>query len=171
MTFFLRKISKNRWFERNPCWLQGDDVPADPLGDLRTKRNKLSVWLVEDTERSQMEAAIAITTLSDNVSHVHYALIERDALEGINITARQDPSDTHYLKVKDLHRNLVQLSGSKLIQLTRVIFESKKTLIPKDRLLPALARAVEEGEIAKSALKKHVVEDIEKQIARRQTNG
>jgi hypothetical protein len=171
MPFFLRRITKTKWLERNPSWLQGDDIPADPLGDLRTQSNKLSVWQVEDDQPLLMQVAMAMTTMSGNVSHFHYALIDQVAFKKINIKVEDAPGNSHYKQANTLHYNLIELSASDLVQLARVIYDSKMGFIPKDKLLPSLAKAVESGEIPKSDLNKHVIEDIEKQTARDQGNS
>ena len=95
MPFFLRRITKTKWLERNPSWLQGDDIPADPLGDLRTQSNKLSVWQVEDDQPLLMQVAMAMTTMSGNVSHFHYALIDQVAFKKINIKVEDAPGNSH----------------------------------------------------------------------------
>ena len=171
MPFFLRRITKTKWLERNPPWLPVDDIPADPLGDLRTKSNVLSVWQVEADQRSLMQVAMAITTMSDNVSHFHYALIDQVAFEKTNIKVEDAPGDSRYEQANTLHYNLIELSASDLVQLARVIYDSEIGFIPKGQLLPSLAKAVESGEIPKSDLNKHVIEDIEKQTARDQGNS
>ncbi len=45
MTLLLRAIRKGRWLDAVGLdWLEEDDVAADPLADLTTRQNTLSVW-------------------------------------------------------------------------------------------------------------------------------
>lgn len=46
MAFLLRKIRKNRWYKEQIEWLPDGELQADPLSDLGTKSNELSVYHV-----------------------------------------------------------------------------------------------------------------------------
>ena len=54
----LRTVRQNRWLkgEAEP-FLAADDVPADPVGDLLTQQNLLSVWEVAP-DRSNIERIV-----------------------------------------------------------------------------------------------------------------
>jgi len=76
MPLLLHTVRQNRWLkaEAKP-WLDKGDVPADPIGDLRTNGNRLSVWeLVPD--RSNLERIVrAIAVGRDKVSY-QFAIYE-----------------------------------------------------------------------------------------------
>src|SRR5471030_1026074 len=73
MVLLLRKIKQHRWYkELAKPFLEADDIPADPFGDLQTTENLLSVWEVHKTARiwlglcgqSQWAASESITLVT-----------------------------------------------------------------------------------------------------------
>ena len=47
MSYYLRKITGNRWLTLNLPKNDGD-IPADPVTDLKTNKNSLSFYKVDD---------------------------------------------------------------------------------------------------------------------------
>ena len=57
MSHFLIMIKKRNW-DRIPLpWLAENDLPADPIGDLKTSNNSLSLWHIEEDE-SNLERVV-----------------------------------------------------------------------------------------------------------------
>jgi hypothetical protein len=77
MPFFLRTIRKARWYNvEGVSWLEKGDIQADPLADLNTKGNELSVWLVEN-DRSNLEQVVtALAATRTDISNLDYALLD-----------------------------------------------------------------------------------------------
>ena len=126
MPSFLRKIRKTRWY-KNPdfnLWLGENEIPADPLADLNTKDNNLSVWKVEDDKYNLDDIIIALATNGDYISDFSYALFDSNILSDINIEYVQSLGESKYHDAnKYWHFDLVKLSGKKLIRLAEEIFK------------------------------------------------
>jgi len=59
--WYVREVRINRWLSERvgQDGMASDDAPADAVTDLRTQENRLSLWLVEDTEIRRVVAALA----------------------------------------------------------------------------------------------------------------
>jgi hypothetical protein len=78
MPLILRKIRKARWYQYDRSdfpWLLEEDIPADPLGDLATNDNELSVWQINDDKSNLPRVAAALAANCDDISNLDYALI------------------------------------------------------------------------------------------------
>lgn len=119
MPFLLRKIRKVRWLvEADLDWLKEGELPSDPLGDLSTKDNTLSVWHV-DTNKSNLDRLLAaLASGPDKLSHLDYALFDEALLSKIGIEFRHSPGASADAAANtNWHRDLVELSASKLVEL------------------------------------------------------
>src|SRR6266481_7826068 len=88
MPLLLRNVRENRWLKSEAApWLAKGDVPADPLGDLRTSQNRLSVWEVA-VNRSNVERIVrALAVGSNKVADMGYVLFDSSLLETAGIIA------------------------------------------------------------------------------------
>jgi hypothetical protein len=153
MPLLLRNVRENRWHkaEAKP-WLDRDDVPADPLGDLKTTKHSLSVWEVA-SDRSNLERIVRNVTLLGNSSlaDTGWVLFDSALLEPIDIGCENVAGTSPDSEANAWHRNLVGLSGKRLVALTKAILEHG-----------------ESGTVLKKRLEQLVVEGIDsKQIAER----
>lgn len=125
MPLLLHTVRQNRWLKAEAApWLDRGDVPADPIGDLRTSGNRLSVWeLVPD--RSNLERIVrAIAVGREKVSDMGYVLFDSALLETADIGTQSKPGTTPDVEANSWHRDLVDLSGHKLVALTRAILKN-----------------------------------------------
>lgn len=135
MPFLLRAIRRNRWRPELPTWLGSDDVPADPLGDLSTLDNKLSVWYVDDAQQNLGRVSAALAAGREKIDKLDYALIDIDTLTRLGIESKKTPGespDDH--ANKNWHYDLHRLSGKALTSLAKAILpqtESRARLLPK----------------------------------------
>ncbi len=118
-----------------PTWLGSDDVPADPLGDLSTLDNKLSVWYVDDAQQNLGRVSAALAAGREKIDKLDYALIDIDTLTRLGIESKKTPGespDDH--ANKNWHYDLHRLSGKALTSLAKAILpqtESRARLLPK----------------------------------------
>lgn len=143
MPFLLHTVRQNRWLKAEAApWLERGDVPADPIGDLRTSGNRLSVWeLVPD--RSNLERIVrAIAVGRDKVPDMGYVLFDSALLETADIDTQTQLGTTPAVEANSWHRDLVNLSGRKLVALTKAILENGESgTVLKKRLY----ELIEEG--------------------------
>ncbi len=153
MPLYLRKIKNNRWYdgEKYP-WLQDDEIPGDPLNDLRTSANKLSVFVVEDENdlTSIERIAAALVANSQNIDTFGYTLIDSQTLEELDIRTQRTQGDTPDEKVNSWHCDIIELSAQKLVKLAMAMFpqtERRKRILEKD-IKKLLGDGVSSGQIS-----------------------
>lgn len=159
----LRKIRQARWYKVEGAWLAADEIPADPLSDLTTKDNQLSIWYIED-DRSNLERVIAALAASGtDIANVDYALLDHQWLGDLYITMASTRGGTPDEEVNTAwHRDLVELSAGKLVTLATAIFtHAEKQRMPKIRVHQLIVQAVTLGWIDIQRLQPKVRTEIE----------
>ena len=158
MALLLRGNIDNRrwdWAEVGIPWLPAGEFPAAPLADLKTSlASSLSVWHIED-DRSNLDRVIA--ALAANRQHPEkfdYILIAEHLLADAGLQAQgtmgssKDPEANN-----QWHRDLVELTSSKLVQLARLIYQhAVRDRVLEPRVKELVASAVNAGRIASATL-------------------
>lgn len=160
MPFLLRKIAKAKWFN-DAEWLCTDDIQADALVDLRTQANKLSVWYIEDDESNLQEVVVALGANYDKLDKLDYALVNQEILMEIGIKVLESEGDTRYKNGKQWHRDLIELTAEKILEVAKTIKKEKriKRVNPK-QLRNMLLAKVKSGELQEESLNTKLKDDI-----------
>ena len=163
MPFMLRKIRQARWYNVEGAWLAADDIPADPLSDLATKDNQLSVWYIEDDRSNLGRVITALAASGTDIANVDYALLDHRLLSDMHIMIASTRGGTPDEEVNtSWHRDLVELSAGKLVSLATALFtHAEKQRMPKIRVHQLMAQAVTSGWIDLQKLQPKVRMEIE----------
>jgi hypothetical protein len=169
MPLILRKIRKARWYQYSQAdfpWLLDEDIPADPLGDLATNNNTLSVWQIDDNKSNLPQVAAALAANCDDLSNLDYALLDQQFLQN-NITLQpslgNSPDKTAN---QNWHCDLVELSARKLVDLAKAILaHAEIKRIPEKEMLHLLAQAAASGQIERAKLHDKIRAKIDKATA------
>lgn len=149
MAKLLRKVRRNRWFVADAqLLLDIGDVPADPLGDLATSENKLSVYQVDGDVAEIERVARALALSGQRLDNVGYVLFDDSLLEQISIKLDQTDGATDDSVVNRWHVDLTNLTGQKLVALTRLILlEGKSDTILKKRIVELVQEGLSSKEL------------------------
>jgi len=155
MPFLLRKVRRPRWYHNvNLGWLQQGEIPADPLTDLDTQSNKLSLWHVEDDESNLDQVVTAIAATREHLDKVDYALLDQRYIWQLDIQVEKTPGGTPLAEADLWHRDLTHLSAQKLLDLAKVMWDRARTARrPEKAVRQLLVKAVDSGRIDTSKLK------------------
>ena len=122
----LRKIDAiTKW--NNPKSVNRPDptVPGDTLSELKTKENKLSVWLANSEE--DIEDAVAALSLSkDDTDRLCLLLLDEEKLSSFDIAVLDDQEGDAQGASEEIlkkHRNLVELDHKRLGQLAEYMIQ------------------------------------------------
>jgi hypothetical protein len=117
----LRVTTQKRWTETQFDWLPEGDVPADPVCDFRTDKNKASVWKIEKVQKDERlllerRIAIALAARRDKVDKLDYMLLDGAAVgaAGIEVCKDEGKSADPQLNAS-LHCNLEKISAGRLV--------------------------------------------------------
>jgi hypothetical protein len=155
MSLLLRTVRQNRWYKSEAApWLERGDIPADPLGDLATSQNRLSVWEVQ-ADRSNIERIVrAVAIGRQSLADMGYVLFDSDVLTTAEITAEEERGTTLDDEANGWHRDLTELSGKKLVALTKAILENGESgTILKKRLRELVDEGIREKQLPEKLAK------------------
>ena len=86
MPLLLRTVRQNRWLKDEAApFLAIDDVPADPVCDLQTKQNLLSVWEVAQDRSNIMRIVRAVAIGRQKIANMGYVLFDSGLLPAADI--------------------------------------------------------------------------------------
>ncbi|MBI3466145.1 MAG: hypothetical protein HY000_24285 [Planctomycetes bacterium] len=140
-------------------------MPADLLADLNTRGNRLSVWVVEH-EASVERIVAALAAMLGKVREFSYLSFDEEIVSKAGIKVEETKGTTQDKTVNDWHRDLIDLSAQKLVELCGVLRERGKPerKMPKE-VDAILAQAVREQRIDRRQLQPGVASRIDKVLA------
>jgi hypothetical protein len=144
MPLLLRTVRQSRWYKTEAArWLEKGDVPSDPLGDLATTDNCLSVWEVE-ADRSNIERIVrAVGVGRERIADMGYVVFDSALLSDAGIAVQVKDGASHDQGANKWHRDLIDLSGNKLVRLTMLILrDGDSGVVLKGRLRELVAEGV-----------------------------
>jgi hypothetical protein len=150
MARLLYKVKKNHRWLKPPAasFLERDDVPADPIGELQTKDNALSVWEVEHDGSDILRVIRAIAGKAEPAD-ASYILFDSNRLDESAINLQPTLGKTDDGGINHRHRDLVELSGRKLVAFALLLLrhgEDVETIL-EGELRESVVDAVQRGEL------------------------
>jgi hypothetical protein len=155
MPILLRTVRQNRWIKADAePFLHVNDVPADPLPDLNTQSNLLSVWEVAP-DRSNLERIVrAVALTRHEIANMGYVLFDSAVLPAAGIETVNNIGGTPDEGANAWHRDLV-VSGRRLVELTKAIFEHGESgAVLKVRLRQLVEDGIERNELPEKCREK-----------------
>ena len=160
----LRKINKRRWdfVLTRPSWLPPGELPASPLADLNTSLDSnLSVWLIDEKQSNVKEVVVAMASRRDHVDIFDYAIFPEGILQDAKIAIDSSLADTPHALANQWHRDLLELSSSKLVNLARLISERGSVhRVEEQEVKEWLEQAIEKRSIDPEKMNKKLKEVI-----------
>jgi len=162
VSFILRKVRFNRWYPRERyTWLADGELQADPLGDLQTTQNALSVWYVEDDESNLDQVVTALAANCEHLAHLDYILFDGRIVSELNIDIADSKAKTPDREADQWHCDLLRLSAQKLVQLAgMVIDDAEPQRVTLKQVRELIRQAVNSGRICRGDLKPGIRDKI-----------
>jgi len=163
MPLVLRKTRTNLIWD-DPCeglpWLDIDDIPADPVTDLETHENNLSIYVIQD-DKSELDRCLS--ALAAQRAHLHkldYILFDISLIDSLHLEIDDKEKGTLLdQEVNLLHRNIIKLSANKLIKLSKgIIGNCVGARILDDEVARLISTSIKNGWINKSKIDNLVYE-------------
>lgn len=128
MSYLLRKYTIDKWIIKDP-FSEDTRFPADPLGDLKTTDNKLSVYFIDDKGSNLDEVILALASAPEKKyldDILAYVLLDPVELERMKFVIKESKGKTRIHKVNESHRDIVGLTAERLIELAKIIYKRTK---------------------------------------------
>jgi hypothetical protein len=119
----LRKIDKKVFWSTEPledeeAWHSPSELRADALTDLKTTKNALSIFFVDEGAGVPVDRIVAALAANrDNLAHVDYIAIDVQVILDLGIRMDDTPGATCDSAVDRCHRNLINLTSRKVAEL------------------------------------------------------
>jgi len=145
--FLIRKINKSKWYQIDIK--NDDDVSADAITNcLKTTKNTLSVWSIENEEDIE-KAILAIASNLDHIETIDVVILNDEKLKEYGIKIITSMGNTPIDSLKEIHRDLSELTFSKLGHIKDHIVErirnDKIKRYTKGNLKKILKKAIDKG--------------------------
>jgi hypothetical protein len=140
----LRKINSSaKWLsQEDGSWVPEGEIPADPLGDLPTDRGALSIWFVEDDESNLTRILCALAAKRDFLANFDYLLLDDRVTEELSLKVAQVPGDTADPEANACHRDIIELTATKLARLARAMYVAPRRRVSEKRVRNLLEEAL-----------------------------
>jgi len=131
MPLAVRKIdNKILWEapldEEQKKWLGERDLCADALEDLFTVKNTLSIFLIDENV-SEERIFIALSAARNSVQDIDYVIFDLSACDDLEIECTAVEGDTPDNAVNKVHRDLIQLTATKVAALGNLMKQRGQT--------------------------------------------
>jgi len=104
----------------------------------------LSLWEIDDARSNLGDVIVALATNADHLSNLDYALIPRDKLEEIARLEATEGQTAHIQANQKWHRDLIDLSGRRLIDIAALIFSvAERRRVPEKEVTQMVRQALE----------------------------
>jgi hypothetical protein len=135
------------------------------LNDFRTKDNTLSVWLIDNDKSNLDRVAAAFATTRKKLDLVEFVLLPDNLLPPDIQVKKEDGETFDGMANKDWHRDLVQLTGQRIVALAKQFYHEgyKKQEIGRyehTRIAALIKDGIQRIEIDPQKLNSKLREDI-----------
>ncbi|MBB1150791.1 hypothetical protein H4K35_11805 [Myroides sp. NP-2] len=165
MPILVRRINRAKWGQ-NCNENDLEDSSADAITNcLKTNNNDLSVWRIESIDQLENALLALITSKQQSkLSTLHYVLIDEELLKANDLNLSETPGDTVIESLKDSHRDINNLTYSRLGKMKNIILnclneDDKYNFITKSKLKAFLKKAIADGKIQRDILNSDLIEN------------
>jgi hypothetical protein len=145
--FLIRKINEAKWFQIEI--MEDNDVSADAITNcLKTTKNTLSVWHIENNNDIN-KAVLAIASSLEHIETIDIVVLTTESLREYDISIIASSGNTPIESLKEIHRDLSELTFSKLGHIKEHIVERIRNdnlkRYTKGKLKKILLEAIDKG--------------------------
>jgi hypothetical protein len=146
----------------NYAWLAEGRIPADPVCDLDTQDNAMSVFISDSGIRTIEQLAAAFIANGDSLRDFEYVTFESEDVADAGIEVSDVLGNTPDTESNRLHRDLVRISAQSLVALTAATLRRGVAAtcdrVPRKEVAVHILRGVEEGWLDRAQVKPKVLE-------------
>jgi hypothetical protein len=162
MPYLLRGIKKPRWYREVDFEVDEADAPAEPLRDLGTQGNALSVWLVDEAKSNLERVVAAMAAGRQGLVEYDYILFDQELVEAAGIAVDDVEGNSPDLEANRIwHRHLKNLTVRKMGKLVTAAWRSSEIgRFQRSRIRSLVKHGLEEGSIVASQVHENVLAKI-----------
>jgi hypothetical protein len=130
-------------------WLRTGEFQADPLSDLNSSNNKISVFEIDEDEANLTQVASALAAGRGQYDRFDYVLFPDSVVSGLDFRLVATSGNTPDEQVNGYHRNISELSAQRLVELVERIFRNKKRIdtVSERDLIECIIQGIRDGRV------------------------
>ena len=164
MPHIARMVKAARW-EASPEERSSGELPADPLGDLRTSGNALSVYVLDDRVVQVDSVMTAHAATKDRPANIDCLILDAQHLEKLALQQEDTAGTTPNAEVNRLHRNFTGLTARTLVELCELFFRHGEIEgLLKKQIKKQIVDGIRSGAIERGRLNKRISERLNSAI-------
>jgi hypothetical protein len=155
----LRKLDRLlAWDLDNPSaypWLRVGDFQADPLSDLTTSSNAISVYSIEQADEANLlRIAAALTIGRGKYDRFDYVLFPETIVSGLGLQLINKAGNTADAQVNEFHRDISDVSAQRLVELVERIFRTSEKFgtIGERQLIGSIIEGLQQKRIKRKSV-------------------
>ncbi len=122
MRYFIRIFNHlDRWLAVEKG-LTITKFPADPLWDLKTENNELSLFECDDDDKLNEIIAGYSSARNNDLENIHFVKLTSTSLKGFDL--KREHGDTASTEANELHYNIKYLTAKQLVKLAFIIYQT-----------------------------------------------
>lgn len=164
MSLALRKTRNNLIWDNSAdqlSWLEIDDIAADPITDLNTCDNALSIYIIQDKLSELDRCLSALAVQRNRLNPLDYILFDADIIYQLHLEINYKSGTLCDQEINKLHRNIIELSANKLTNLAKLIMENcDRKRILDEELAKIIAISINNNWMKKNSICESILKKI-----------
>lgn len=165
MTYLVRKFNRAKWPNENFSDTDINDLKADAITScLRTSNNELSVWEINSKEEFH-DVVVALAPNFDKLGKMDLIFFEKSKVEELGFTVKKSDGSTPIKRLVSKHSDISELNFRKIGEFSSLMLytmENQENIkrVTEKKVMEAIIKELESGELLLTDLKESVVEKI-----------
>jgi hypothetical protein len=136
-------------------WLRAGEFQADPLSDLNTSGNTISVYEIDEDEENLTQVAGAISIGRGKYDRFDYVLFPESVVSDLGLRLVNTLGQTADAQVNQCHRDISDISAQRLVELVARIVRSQRRIdsVTRRDLIKSIIEGLNAGRIKHTDIK------------------
>jgi hypothetical protein len=157
MAFLIRKINRSKWPNSDYENFSIDDLVADAItSDLRTSKNTLSTWEIQN-EEEVLDAVLALSSGFERLDTIDVIILDKTEVINVGFELIETPGITPVKDLVDTHKDIVNLTFKSIGLFSKLILDTlgkdKVKRIREKEVKKLLIDAIQSGRLNADSLK------------------
>ena len=172
MTYYVRRLNKISNWPDNNAKINKETISADAISELKTTKNQLSWWELDDiSDDSKIEklAAAMLSTMDYGIGEICLVMIpSQDISTDIKLVSSPESGTSAVQGISDFHYDMVDLNYGKIGIVAETIAEHTSNLagifvkrIKSKKIIEKLKQLRKEKQVDEEKLGKYAREKLE----------
>jgi hypothetical protein len=163
LRLLIKVKNKRHWDRELPVFVDRGDITATCLVNLSVVDNSMSAWELTENDSNLQRVLAALAAKRDFLEPLDYLVFDSDIPVRLGLRVQNNPGATADKVANETwHRDLVEISGKKLLALALELFEnSSRNRCSQREVLAMIRSAIDLNEIDRSTLPASLLQKVD----------